>query len=205
MTLRGDIERERAAVRETLRALGPDAPSGCGEWTTGDLAVHLALGDLGGGTAVLGARTLVAWGMRIDRLSRFNTSALRAAKARRDFDSVLDRLARPTPGVQTRGPVGRVTLMELWAHHEDLLGAHPALGPCPSGIDLAPVLRVLLAYQRSPLRSLDVGVVVDGVPHRSGSVRVEGGIADVCRWLAGRADASGLTSDVAAASLRLHL
>ena len=203
--MRDDIDRERAAVRATLVELGPDAPSGCGAWTTTDLAVHLGLGDLLGGTAVVGARTLVAWGIRIDRLARFNTGALQAAKGRSDFDAALARLAKPTPAVQTRGPVGRVTLMELWAHHEDLLGAHPDVAPCTSGVDLRPVLRVLLAYQRGPLRAHDVEVVVDGEVVRSGAVRVDGTIADVCRWLAGRTDASTLTSDPTVAALRLHI
>ena len=35
--------RERAALVNTMRAVGPDAPTLCGEWTTRDLAAHLVL------------------------------------------------------------------------------------------------------------------------------------------------------------------
>ena len=35
--------RERAALVTTMRAVGPDAPTLCGDWTTRDLAAHLVL------------------------------------------------------------------------------------------------------------------------------------------------------------------
>ena len=34
-------QRERAALVETMRSVGPDAPTLCGDWTTRDLAAHL--------------------------------------------------------------------------------------------------------------------------------------------------------------------
>jgi uncharacterized protein (TIGR03085 family) len=36
-------QRERAALVETLRAVGPDAPTLCEGWTTRDLAAHLVV------------------------------------------------------------------------------------------------------------------------------------------------------------------
>ena len=35
--------RERAALVNTMRAVGPDGPTLCGDWTTRDLAAHLVL------------------------------------------------------------------------------------------------------------------------------------------------------------------
>src|SRR2546430_10915913 len=35
------VQRERAALVEILRAVGPDAPTLCEGWTTRDLAAHL--------------------------------------------------------------------------------------------------------------------------------------------------------------------
>ena len=34
-------QRERRALVETMRTVGPDAPTLCGDWTTRDLAAHL--------------------------------------------------------------------------------------------------------------------------------------------------------------------
>ena len=36
-------QRERAALVETMRTVGPDAPTLCGDWTTRDLAAHLVV------------------------------------------------------------------------------------------------------------------------------------------------------------------
>src|SRR5690349_23845417 len=36
-------QRERAALVESMRAVGPDAPTLCGDWTTRDLAAHLVV------------------------------------------------------------------------------------------------------------------------------------------------------------------
>ena len=36
-------QRERAALVETLRAVGPDAPTLCEGWTTRDLTAHLVV------------------------------------------------------------------------------------------------------------------------------------------------------------------
>ena len=36
-------QHERAALVETLRSVGPDAPTLCGGWTTRDLTAHLVL------------------------------------------------------------------------------------------------------------------------------------------------------------------
>src|SRR5437763_933578 len=36
-------QRERAALVETMRTVGPNAPTLCGDWTTRDLAAHLVV------------------------------------------------------------------------------------------------------------------------------------------------------------------
>ena len=36
-------QRERHALVDTMRAVGPDAPTLCGAWTTRDLAAHLVV------------------------------------------------------------------------------------------------------------------------------------------------------------------
>jgi uncharacterized protein (TIGR03085 family) len=36
-------QRERASLVETMRSIGPDAPTLCEGWTTRDLAAHLVV------------------------------------------------------------------------------------------------------------------------------------------------------------------
>src|SRR3954469_15263191 len=47
-------QRERSALVETMRSLGPDAPTLCGDWTTRDLAAHLVVRERRPGAAAGG-------------------------------------------------------------------------------------------------------------------------------------------------------
>jgi len=147
-----DFVREREELRNSLRALGPDAPTACGSWTTTDLAAHIAVGELRGGVPVVPFRLLVARGVRIDRMARVNAAGTKAY-GRRGFDWAIKRLDRPPPRAHLWSPVVAVSLLEVWAHHEDVLQAND-LAACASGIDLTPVIALLRRYQRKRLREV---------------------------------------------------
>ena len=168
-----DFVREREALRATLNALGPDAPTLIDAWTTTELAVHIAIGEVNGGWATAPFRILVNRGVRIDRASTLNAGALRVYR-RRGFAWAMRRLARRPPRAHMLGPVVPVSLLEVWAHHEDVLLANGLT--CDSGVDLQPVIDVLTRYQRKSL----AGVDLSGAP------------ADVARRLSGRDGESGL-------------
>jgi len=140
-----DFVRERAAFRQTLVELGPDAPTACGDWTTTDLAAHVAAGEVNGGIATAPFRWMVNRGIRIDGMSRVNVGATKAFR-RRGFDWALRRLAKPPPRAHRLRGVVTVSLLEVWAHHEDVLMANGLR--CESGIDLTPVVETLTRYQR---------------------------------------------------------
>jgi uncharacterized protein (TIGR03083 family) len=144
-----DFVRERAALRATLLEVGPDAPTTCGDWTATDLAVHVAIGELRGGWPTAPFRMLVNRGIRIDRVSSVNTGALKAYRRRRGFDWAIERLGRRPPRAHLLKRVVTVSLLEVWAHHEDVLLANGL--SCTSGIDLAPVVDMLRRYQRKHL------------------------------------------------------
>ena len=173
MGIADDFVREREALRRTLNELGPDAPTLIDGWTTTDLAVHIAVGEVNGGWATTPFRMLVNRGVRIDRASSLNAGALRVYR-RRGFDWAMRRLARKPPRAHMLGPVVPVSLLEVWAHHEDVLRANGMT--CDSGIDLQPVIDLLKRYQRKSL----AGVDLTGSP------------ADVARRLSGRDPSSGL-------------
>ena len=168
-----DFVREREALRQTLVEVGPDAPTACGDWTTTELAVHVAVGEVNGGWATVPFRMLVNRGVRIDRMARLNAGALKVYR-RRGYDWAIRRLGHKPPRAHMLGPVVRVSLLEVWAHHEDVLLANGMT--CDTGIDLQPVIDVLMRYQRKSL----AGVDLTGSP------------AEVARRLSGRDASSGL-------------
>jgi uncharacterized protein (TIGR03083 family) len=169
-----DFIRERQALRQTLMEVGPDAPTACGDWRTTELAIHVAIGELRGGWPTVPFRMMVNRGIRIDRLAGVNTGALRAYR-RRGFDWAIERLARRPPRAHLRGRVVAVSLLEVWAHHEDVLDAND-VGRCDSGVDLAPVVDVLRRYQRS----------------RLGGAELPASLVEQARFLAGRTEVAGI-------------
>ncbi|MGH9014353.1 MAG: maleylpyruvate isomerase N-terminal domain-containing protein [Acidimicrobiia bacterium] len=64
--VRGIIE-ERADFADTLEAVGPDAPTLCGPWTSGDVAAHVAsLDRLAGAPTFVGRFVVSRLGLRLN-------------------------------------------------------------------------------------------------------------------------------------------
>ena len=112
--------RERAALVTTMRAVGPDAPTLCGEWTTRDLAAHLVLRE---------RRPDAAPGILVPALAGYT-----ARKQQHLTDTT--RLARPAG----HGRVGAAAVLAAQAarsageHHRDV---HPPRGRPPRRARLA--------------------------------------------------------------------
>src|SRR5690348_1973310 len=72
---------ERHALSATLRSAGPDAPTLCGDWTTKDLAAHLALRE----------RSLVEMAGRlpVERVQRYAEDDMRAYAASEGYDRLV--------------------------------------------------------------------------------------------------------------------
>src|SRR6476661_6463955 len=114
-------ELERAALCDTLEAVGPDAPTLCDPWTTAQLAAHLVIRD---------RRPDLAAGVVVPAL------AARLEHARRDYAArtwpEMVGLVRSGPPIWSPAwlvPVNEaVNLVEFFVHHEDVLRAG-AVGP----------------------------------------------------------------------------
>ncbi|MGC4932682.1 TIGR03085 family metal-binding protein [Gordonia sp. DT30] len=105
-------QAERAALVETLRGTGPDAPTLCDGWTTRDLLAHLIVRE---------RRLDAAPGIMVKPLSGY-TERVRAGVAERDFDALLTQLASGPPIYSPFFLIDRVAnLAEMFVHHEDVL------------------------------------------------------------------------------------
>jgi uncharacterized protein (TIGR03085 family) len=114
---------ERAALADLMTAVGPDAPTLCGGWSTRDLAAHLVVRehrpDLAAAAVVPGLRG-------------------RSEQARveiRDGTAWPELLDRLRAGAPAWSPMGNpltesaVNLLEFFVHHEDVRRAQAGWGP----------------------------------------------------------------------------
>jgi uncharacterized protein (TIGR03085 family) len=113
--------RERLALADLLAALGPDQPTLCAGWTTGDLAAHLVVRERRpDGSAGIVVPALREHGERV-----------RQAQRAQPYAATLARLRTPPWWSPISNPlVDRLTNTgEFFIHHEDVRRAQPAWEP----------------------------------------------------------------------------
>jgi uncharacterized protein (TIGR03085 family) len=207
-----DLARtERQAICDTFFASGPDAPTLCGSWTTGDLAAHLWVRDneLPAAAAIM--------------MSRERQAQLRMAEARSrlTFTAMVEEIRRGPrrlspfrlPGVDERA-----NALEFFVHHEDVRRAEPS--PLPPRA-LAPGLQdeLWLVVKRSSrllFRNAPFGVDLETPDGRILPVRrrrrvtIVGEPGELLFWATGRTTAAhvqvlGDPADVARLTARLGI
>lgn len=125
--------RERAALVDTMRAVGPDAPTLCGDWTVRDLAAHLVLRE---------RRPDAAAGILISRLAGYTARKQRQIADGTDWPGLLDMVASGPPvysPFKLLDPLVNTT--EMFIHHEDVRRAAPGWQPRELDGDLVAALR----------------------------------------------------------------
>jgi uncharacterized protein (TIGR03085 family) len=197
--------RERLALCDLLDKTGPDAPTLCEGWCTGDLAAHLVLrehrpdaaaGVLGGPLAGHTARVQ----QRIRERTAFAdlVRAIRLGPPRLSFMSI--------PGMDERA-----NAVEYFVHHEDVRRATPDWAPRQLSRGQSDMLWQRLRTARLMLRKAPVGVELarDDVvsPHADGqayritaknatpAVTVIGSPAELIMWVMGRTGAARVRLD----------
>jgi uncharacterized protein (TIGR03085 family) len=114
-------QRERAALVETMRAVGPDAPTLCGDWTTRDLAAHLVVRE---------GRLDAAPGIAIPFLAGYTDKVQRQVAQSSAWDDLLDKIATGPPLLSPFKLVDSVANMgEMFIHHEDVRRAQSTWEP----------------------------------------------------------------------------
>jgi uncharacterized protein (TIGR03085 family) len=105
-------QQERAALVTTMRGVGPDHPTLCGEWSTRDLAAHLVIRE---------RRIDAAPGILIPRFAGYTQRVQDQVAAANDWNVLLDQIASGPPLLspfKLLDPV--VNVSEMYIHHEDV-------------------------------------------------------------------------------------
>lgn len=114
-------QRERAALVDSLRAVGPDEPTLCEGWQTRDLAAHLYIRE---------HRLDAAGGILVPGLSGYTAKVQDKVARSTDYNEVLDKVAAGPPvfsPFKLLDPVAN--LAEMFIHHEDVRRAQPGWEP----------------------------------------------------------------------------
>lgn len=114
-------QRERAALVETMRAVGPDAPTLCEGWTTRDLVAHLVVRE---------RRPDAAPGILVPGLASYTAKVQNQVAESTDWAGLLDKIASGPPMLspfKLLDPL--VNLNEMFIHHEDVRRAQPGWEP----------------------------------------------------------------------------
>jgi uncharacterized protein (TIGR03085 family) len=116
-------QRERAALVDTFRSVGPDAPTLCEGWATRDLAAHLVVRE---------RRPDATLGIAIPPLAGYTASVQQRVAESTDWDDLVDMVASGPPifsPFKLLDPV--VNPGEMFVHHEDVRRAGPGWVPRP--------------------------------------------------------------------------
>src|SRR6478736_7721484 len=141
-------QRERHALVDTMRAVGPDAATLCGDWTTRDLAAHLVLRE---------RRPDAAPGILIPALAGYTARKQKQLTDSTDWPKLLDMVASGPPvysPFKLLDPLVNTT--EMFIHREDVRRAAPGWQPRQLDGDLESALRrqvrfaVRLSLGRAP-------------------------------------------------------
>lgn len=130
---------ERAALCDTLLDVGPDAPTLCGDWTTGDLLAHLLVRE---------GRPDGAAGILVPALAGRTEKAMARLRLQHDHGTLVERLRQGPPRWHpTRVPAvdEKANLVEMFVHHEDVLRAGLGAPRRSLGTDLVSALGDRLA------------------------------------------------------------
>jgi uncharacterized protein (TIGR03083 family) len=202
VTVRDDVEAERAMLADSLEAVGPQARTACGDWTAFDLAAHVVAGERGAGALAFCVRALAARGVQFHPKPQVVAGAI--GRERRDgYHAVIGRRRQRSPRLLLAPAVAASTLFEVWMHHDDLATANGLAHGAPD--DLAEAIPSLMRYQAKRLptarlivRTTDNHEWVFGSDTGPRAV-VTGPATDLVRWLACRRPFAALNIEAEAA------
>ena len=193
--------QERLALCALLDETGPDAPTLCEGWTTGDLAAHLVLRE---------HRPDAAAGVTGGPLAGYTARVQQRIRARTPFPELVRMIRSGPPRLSVMALPGAdefANAVEFFVHHEDVRRAAPAWEPRELSGGQSDMLWHRLRMARFMLRKAPVGVELardDGGPATSyritarnatPAVTVVGSPAELTLWVMGRRAAARVRMD----------
>jgi uncharacterized protein (TIGR03085 family) len=143
---------ERLALCALLDKTGPDAPTLCEGWTTGDLAAHLVLRE---------HRPDAAAGVAGGPLAGYTARVQQRIRQRVPFPDLIRMIRSGPPRLSVMALPGmdeRVNAVEFFVHHEDVRRAGDGWEPRALGSGESGMLWGRLRMARFMLRKAPVGV-----------------------------------------------
>ena len=198
---------ERLALCALLDKTGPDAPTLCEGWTTGDLAAHLVLRE---------HRPDAAAGVAGGPLAGYTARVQQRIRQRISFPDLVRMIRSGPPRLSVLALPGldeRVNAVEFFVHHEDVRRAAPGWEPRELGSGESDMLWARLRMARFMLRKAPVGVELarddvgpaatntDSASYRltarnaTPAVTVVGSPAELTMWVMGRRTAARVRMD----------
>lgn len=182
---------ERLALCDLLTETGPDAPTLCEGWTTGDLAAHLVIRE---------RRPDAAPGILIGPLAPYTARVQERTKESMPFADLVGLLRQGPPGWSPMGLPGMdaaANTVEYFLHHEDVRRARPGWQPRELPADMLDQLWARLRMTRLVLRRIpaqitlvDPGGRSQQITKNGKQVRVRGPVAELVLWATGRTQAA---------------
>jgi uncharacterized protein (TIGR03085 family) len=193
---------ERLALCALLDKTGPDAPTLCEGWTTGDLAAHLVLRE---------RRPDAAAGVAGGPLAGYTARVQQRLRDRVPFPDLVRMIRSGPPRLSVMALPGvdeRVNAVEFFVHHEDARRGAPGWEPRELSRGESDMLWRRLRLARFMLRKAPVGVelardddIHDGPAYRftarnaTPAVTVVGSPAELTMWVMGRRAAARVRLD----------
>jgi uncharacterized protein (TIGR03085 family) len=195
---------ERRALCALLDEIGPDAPTLCEGWTTGDLAAHLVLRE---------RRPDAAAGVAGGPLASYTARVQQRIRSRIPFPDLVRIIRSGPPALSVMALPGmdeRINAVEFFVHHEDVRRGAPGWEPRELGRGESGMLWHRLRMARFMLRKAPVGVELarddidtsaDGASYRitarnaTPAVTVVGSPAELTMWVMGRRAAARVRMD----------
>jgi uncharacterized protein (TIGR03085 family) len=182
---------ERHALCDLLAETGPDAPTLCQGWTTGDLAAHLVVRE---------RRPDAAPGIVVPLLAGHTERVQRQLGNATPFPRLVELLRQGPPAwspLAWPGVEGAANTVEFFVHHEDVRRAQEGWTPRELPSALEEELWRRLKMGRFTLRRLPVEITLaepDGRTQRltkgGRQARVHGLPSELTLWTVGRKDAA---------------
>jgi uncharacterized protein (TIGR03085 family) len=195
---------ERRSFTQTLRRVGADSDTLCGNWTTAQLVSHLVLRE----------RSVVelAGRLPVSGLQRRSEQLVDELAAREPYDALVSTFERGPSWTEVRGPLPiawfwavpavreTANLLEYLVHHEDVRRAQPGWEPRSIGVDVqTAVWKRLHLLARATLRSVPVALELrwpshGAIRHGRGTpaVSVTGDAVELALFAFGRLDVAAV-------------